>query len=95
MVSKLDLSGIEAAIHAKDPRGVRPYAPQLMVALLLFSYCTGTFSSRKIERNTYEDMGTRVLAGEEHPDHSTIAAFRRAHLAAIGALFVQVVQVTD
>jgi hypothetical protein len=60
VVSKLDLSAIEAVIHAKDPRGERPYSPQLMVALLLYSYCTGTFSSRKIERSTYEDLPTRT-----------------------------------
>jgi len=92
VVSKLDLSAIEAPIHAKDPRGVRPYPPQLMVALLLYSYCTGTFSSRKIERNTYEDLGTRVIGGEEHPDHSTFAGFRKTHLEALGSLFAQVVQ---
>jgi transposase len=92
VVSKLDLSAIEAVIHAKDPRGERPYPPQLMVALLLYSYCTGTFSSRKIERNTYQDLGTRVIAGEEHPDHSTIAGFRKTHLEALASLFVQVVQ---
>lgn len=91
-VAKLDLSAIEVVIHAKDPRGERPYPPQLMVALLLYSYCTGTFSSRKIERNTYEDLPTRVIAGEEHPDHSTIAGFRKAHLEALASLFVQVVQ---
>ena len=63
-----------------------------MVALLLYSYCTGTFSSRKIERYTHEVVGTRVVAGGAHPDHSTIARFRRDHLAAIAGLFVQVVE---
>jgi transposase len=95
VVSKLELSAIEAVIHAKDPRGERPYPPQLMVALLLYSYCTGTFSSRKIERHTHEDLGTRVIAGEGHPDHSTIANFRKTHLEALASLFFQVVQLAQ
>jgi len=94
VVESLDLSAIECAIHEKDPRGERPYHPRMMLALLLYGYCTGTFSSRKIERKTYEDVAFRFLAGGEHPDFSTICTFRRVHLAAIDGLFVQVVQVS-
>ena len=62
----------------------------MMVALLLYGYCVGVFSSRKVERATYEDVAFRVLAGGQHPDHSRIAAFRRDHLEALRGLFVQV-----
>jgi transposase len=94
VVESLDLSAIEDAIQEKDPRGERPYHPRMMLALLLYGYCTGTFSSRKIERKTYEDVAFRYLAGGEHPDFSTICTFRRVHLSAIDGLFVQVVQVS-
>jgi len=90
VVSELDLSGIEGPIQAKDGRGTRPYNPAMMVALLLYGYCVGVFSSRKIERASYEDVAFRVLAGGQHPDHSRIAAFRRDHLEALRGFFVQV-----
>ncbi|MEK7862515.1 MAG: IS1182 family transposase, partial [Chloroflexota bacterium] len=94
VVESLDLSAIENAIQEKDPRGERPYHPRMMLELLLYGYCTGTFSSRKIERKTYEDVAFRYLAGGEHPYFSTICTFRRTHLSAIDGLFVQVVQVS-
>src|SRR5581483_11314931 len=56
LVRELDLSPIEDAIQSKDPRGVRPYSPRMMTALLLYAYCTGVFSSRRIERATYQDV---------------------------------------
>ncbi|MCB9664226.1 MAG: IS1182 family transposase [Alphaproteobacteria bacterium] len=92
VVAELDLSGIEQAIQAKDPRGQQPYHPQMMVALLLYSYCTGTFSSRRIALATYEDVATRFISGDQHPFFTRVAAFRRDHLAALGQLFVQAVQ---
>ncbi|MCB9682972.1 MAG: IS1182 family transposase [Alphaproteobacteria bacterium] len=92
VVSELDLSAIEAAIQAKDPRGQQPYHPQMMVALLLYSYSTGTFSSRRISLATYEDVATRFITGDQHPFFTRIAAFRRDHLAALGQLFVQAVK---
>ena len=69
MVALLDLSAVEDALQAKDARGVRPYDPAMMVALLLYAYCTGTYSSRRIERATYDHVAFRVLAGQRHPDH--------------------------
>ena len=90
VVSELDLSKIEGRIQAKDGRGTRPYDPAMMVALLLYGYCVGVFSSRKIERATFEDVAFRVLAGGQHPDHSRIAAFRKDHLKALRGFFVQV-----
>ena len=64
----------------------------MLVKPLVYAYCTGMPSSRRIERATHEDVPTRVLAGDQHPDHDTIAAFRQRHLAALAGLFVQVLQ---
>jgi transposase len=94
VIEVLDVSAIENAIQDKDPRGERPYDPRMMLSLLIYGYCTGVFSSRKIERRTYEDVAFRYLAGGEHPEFSTICAFRRTHLRAIDALFVQTVQMS-
>src|SRR5688572_8929512 len=88
-VQELDLEAIETAIAAKDPRGERPYSPRFMVALLLYGYCTGVFSSRRLARATYEDVAFRVLAGEAHPYFTTINEFRLTHGEALGGLFVQ------
>lgn len=64
----------------------------MMVALLLYAYCVGVPSSRKIERRTHEDIAPRVLAGNTHPDHTRISEFRRIHLRALTKLFVQVLR---
>jgi transposase len=89
LVDELDLGAIERALLAKDARGERPYAPRMMVALLLYGYCIGVFSSRRIARATYEDVAFRVLAGESHPYFTTINEFRLVHGPALGDLFVQ------
>lgn len=60
VVSELDLSAIEGPVQAKDPRGTRPYDPTMMTTLLLYGYCVGVFSSRKLERATYEDVAFRM-----------------------------------
>ncbi len=86
----LDLSPIFAVYEAKDGRGQPPYHPALLVKLLVYGYCTGKPSSRKIERATYEEVPYRVLAANQHPDHDSIAAFRQQHLAALAGLFTQV-----
>jgi transposase len=91
LVKDLDLGRIYAR-YERDLRGFPPYHPQMMVALLLYGYCVGVPSSRKIERKTYEDVAFRVIAGEEHPDHSRINEFRRVHLEALSGLFVQVLR---
>jgi hypothetical protein len=64
----------------------------MMVRLLIYGYCRGVAGSRRIERATYEDVGFRYLAADEHPDHDTIADFRKEHLAALAQLFVQVLR---
>jgi transposase len=92
VVQALDLSPILAAYGTGDGRGQPPYHPALMVKLLLYAYCTGKPSSRQIERATYDEVPYRVLAANQHPDHDTLAAFRQQHLAALAALFGQVLQ---
>jgi len=92
VVEALDLSGIYRAYERSDGRGQAAYHPALMVKLLLYGYCTGVPSSRKIEHATYRDVAFRVLAGDQHPDHDSIAAFRQRHLAALADLFGQVLR---
>jgi transposase len=89
VVDELDLGVIERAVAAKDPRGERPYSPRMLTALLLYGYCVGVFSSRRIARATFEDVAFRVLAGGTHPHFTTINEFRLKHGVALGGLFVQ------
>jgi transposase len=80
-----------AAIYARyGARGGRAYAPEVLFGLLVYGYATGVFSARKIERATYESAPFRMLAGNLHPDHDTIATFRRTFLGELKGLFVQV-----
>ncbi len=72
------------------PSGKPQYHPRLMLALLVYSYANGVFSSRRIERATYRDVGTRFIAANTHPDHDTIANFRRTNKQAFEAAFLQV-----
>lgn len=92
VVDAMDLSAIHASYDEKDGRGQAAYAPAMMVRVLLYGYCTGTYSSRKIQAKTYEDVAFRYLAADEHPDHSTLAEFRQRHLEALAALFTQALQ---
>jgi transposase len=87
VAAQLDFSKFYARYAAT---GAPPYAPELLFALLLYGYCTGLFSSRKIEQATYESLPFRFLAGGLHPDHDTIAHFRQQFLEEIKDLFVQV-----
>jgi transposase len=86
----LDLSPILATYETGDGRGQPPYHPALMVKLLVYAYCTGKPSSRRIEKATYEEVPYRVLAADQHPDHDSIAAFRQEHLQALAGLFTAV-----
>jgi len=74
-------------------RGEASYHPQLLLGIIVYGYATGVFSSRKLERATYDSVAFRFIAANEHPDHDTIAAFRRRFLKQIGTLFVQVLGV--
>jgi transposase len=89
VVSALDLSAIYMSYQEKDGRGQAAYAPEMMVRLLLYGYAKGVYSSRKIQARTYEDVAFRYLSGDQHPDHATIAEFRKRHLEALSGLFAQ------
>ena len=80
-----------AAFEVPGRTGGKPqYHPRLMLALLIYCYANGTFSSRRIERATYRDIAVRFVAANLHPDHDTVATFRRSNKAAIEAAFLQV-----
>ena len=87
LIAQLDLSAIYARYGT---RGGQPYAPEILLALLFYGYATGTFSTRKLERATYETVPFRFIAGNLHPDHDTLATFRKTFLPDLKELFVQV-----
>ena len=89
VVAELDLSGFSAS-YRSDGRGGAVYDPSAMLAVLLYAYCTGERSSRRIERRLVEDVAFRVLAANQCPDHATLARFRRRHQDAIADVFGQV-----
>jgi transposase len=89
VVSALDLSAIYKSYEEKDGRGQAAYAPEMMVRVLLYGYATGVSSSRKIQTRILEDVAFRYLSGDQHPDHATIAEFRKRHLDALSGLFTQ------
>jgi transposase len=90
IISCLDLSAI---YKCYAPVGGEPYAPEILLGLLLYGYVTGVFSSRKIEQATHESIPFRFIAGGLHPDHDTIANFRKVFLSEIKELFAQVLVV--
>ena len=92
VVETLDLSAMYATYEEGDGRGLAAYDPRMMVRLLIYAYCRGVPGSRRIERATYEDVAFRYLAADQHPDHTTIADFRKEHLANLSQLFVQVLK---
>ena len=90
VVESLDLSAIERAYAG---RGSDAYHPATLMSLLILGYATGVFSSRQIERSTDDSIAFRYLACNRHPDHDTLATFRRRFGAEIKSLFVQVLQI--
>jgi transposase len=92
VVSQLDLQPI---YKKYSDQGAPPYAPEVLLGLLFYGYATGVFSSRKIERATYEVIPFRFIAGDMHPDHATIADFRKQNLAELKELFVQVLLIAQ
>lgn len=88
----MDLSAIYGSYERRDGRGQAAYHPVLMIRVLLYGYCTGRVSSRQIERCTHEDVAFRYLAANQHPDHDTVAAFRKEHLEALAGLFLQTLE---
>ena len=88
---QLDLSQIERH-YEREERGYPPYHPRMMTKVLVYGYCVGVFSSRRLEKRLAEDIAFRVLAAGNEPDFRTISEFRRIHLKALEGLFVQVLQ---
>jgi transposase len=95
VVDELDLRAIVGSYERGDGRGRPPYHPLMMVKLLVYGYSIGKVSSRKIEQATHEDVGFRVLACNRHPDHASIAEFRKRHLQELAGLFVQVLKMCE
>jgi transposase len=87
VVDGLDLRAMSGSYRGS---GSASYHPRLLLGVLVYGYATGIFSSRKLERATYDSVALRFVAANEHPDHDTIATFRRRFLADIEKLFVEV-----
>jgi transposase len=91
VVGQLDLGTIYRC-YDSSKGGQPPFDPRMMVGLLFYSYCIGLPSSRKIEKATYERVAFRILTADQHPDHDTVADFRKRHLKALGGLFTEVLR---
>jgi transposase len=91
LIDQLDLSAI-TAVYEDEERGYPPYHPVMLTKVLVYAYCVGVFSSRKIQRRLMEDVAFRVLAAGNEPDFRTIADFRKTHLVALKGFFEQVLR---
>ena len=91
LVDHLDLSAI-TKVYEDEERGYPPYHPVMLTKVLVYAYCVGVFSSRRIQRRLVEDLAFRVLAAGNAPDFRTIADFRKTHLPALRGLFEQVLR---
>jgi len=91
LVEQLDLSAI-LRVYEDDERGYPPYHPVMLTKVLVYGYCVGVFSSRRIQRRLIEDVAFRVLAAGNQPDFRTIADFRKRHLAPLRGFFEQVLR---
>jgi transposase/ribonuclease HI len=91
VVDELDLSAIES-VYEEEDRGQPPYHPRMMTKILVYGYCVGVFSSRRIQKRLEEDVAFRVLAAGNQPDFRTISDFRKLHLQALEGLFQQVLR---
>jgi transposase len=92
VVDNLDLSAMDA-VYGNEKRGQPPYDPWMMTKVLVYGYCVGVFSSRRIERRLEEDIAFRVLAADNHPNFRTISDFRKIHLQTLAGLFEQVLKI--
>ena len=88
-IEKLDLGALTRAYAG---RGSAAYHPEILLSLLVYGYATGVFSSRRIERATYDSLAFRYLAAGSHPDHDTLATFRRRFLGELSGVFLQVLE---
>jgi transposase len=94
LIDHVDLSAITQVYEAEE-RGYPPYHPVMLTKVLVYGYCVGVFSSRRIQRRLVEDVAFRVLAAGNQPDFRTIADFRKIHLPALQGLFAQVLQLAS
>lgn len=92
IVAQLDLGSLKAAYAG---RGSQPYHPEMLLGLLFYGYATGVFSSRKLERSTYDSVAFRFIAVNTHPDHDTLATFRKRFLPELKGLFVQILLIAQ
>lgn len=90
VVDQLDLSALERRYSG---RGKKAYHPSLLVAVLFYGYATGVYSSRALERASYDSVAMRFICANLHPDHDTLAEFRKSFLKELSALFVQILSV--
>jgi transposase len=90
VVEQLNLEQLKASYAG---RGSEAYSPEMLVALLFYGYATGVFSSRQLERSTYDSVAFRYIAANSHPDHDTIAVFRKRFLPTLKELFVQILMI--
>ncbi len=88
----IDSLDLRRLVEAYQGRGSKAHHPAVLLSLLFYGYATGVFSSRKIERATYDSVAFRYLAADTHPDHDTLATFRRRFLKQLGPLFVQILE---
>jgi transposase len=94
LIDQLDLSAI-TTVYEDEDRGYPPYHPVMLTKVLVYGYCVGVFSSRRIQRRLVEDVAFRVLAAGNQPDFRTIADFRKTHLAALTGFFEQVLRLAQ
>ena len=87
VIDGLDLTAMSGSYRGS---GSASYHPAVLLSILVYGYATGVFSSRKLERATYDSVAFRFIAANDHPDHDTIATFRRRFLTDIEMLFVKV-----
>src|SRR6202158_4222668 len=92
LIDQLDLSAI-TTVYEDEERGYPPYHPVMLTKVLVYAYCVGVFSSRRIQKKLREDVGFRVLAAGNEPDFRTISDFRKLHLGALQGLFDQGLQI--
>jgi len=92
IVDQLNLTSLKESYSG---RGSYPYNPVMLTALLFYGYATGIFSSRKLERNTYDSVAFRYIAANSHPDHDTIATFRRRFLPELTDIFVRILEIAS
>lgn len=92
VIDQVDLSAMDA-VYGDEQRGQPPYHPRMMTKVLVYGYCVGVFSSRRLEKRLLEDIAFRVLAAGNQPDFRTISDFRKIHLKTLEGLFEQVLKI--